>query len=128
MKNRFPRLEILQSLYNLTEDVADTRFITNRPEAVGEQVDKYLTIRISQPIVSRGDTYMTSTAQITVFARDIQGVGENTYLLEEMQSKVMQLFPITTELYRGKRPILLPAGADGAGFHALIIQFNLLIF
>lgn len=132
----YPRMEVLQSLYELTADITPNRFITTRPNAVGEQMDEFLLIRLPQRITEPGDTYQLTTGQIAVFARDIQGTDgkgntisglENSPMLELMQDAVCSLFPIRSNLYLATRPILLPGGSDGAGFHSLIIQFSIRI-
>lgn len=129
-------MEVLQSLYELTADITPNRFITTRPNAVGEQMEEFMLIRMPQRITQPGDTYQLTTGQIAVFARDIQtkdsngrvisGI-ENSLMLELMQEAVCNIFPIRTDLYLATRPILLPGGSDGAGFHSLIIQFNIRI-
>lgn len=126
-KTLYPRMKVLQSLYELTADITPNRFITARPNAVGEQMDEFLLIRLPQRITEPGDTYQLTTGQITVFARDIQGGLENSLALEQLQESVCSLFPIRSDLYLATRPILLPGGSDGAGFHSLIIQFNIRI-
>lgn len=123
----FPRMDVLQSLYELTADITPNRFITTRPSAVGEQMDEFLLLRLPQRITQPGDTYQLTTGQIAVFARDIQGGLENSFMLELMQDAVCSLFPIRSDLYLATRPVLLPGGSDGAGFHSLIIQFNIRI-
>lgn len=136
-KTAYPRLEVLQSLCELTTSVSENRFISTRPNAVGEQMQDFLLIRLPQTIYDRGDTYQSTKGQIVVFARDVEGTDsqgnaigsmENTFLLEKMQSAVLDLFPLVTDRYHAKEPLLLPGGADGAGFHSLIIQFNITIF
>lgn len=124
---RYPRMEVLQSLHELTAGITPNRFITTRPNAVGEQMEEFLLIRLPQRITQPGDTYQLTTGQIAVFARDIQGGLENSLMLELMQDAVCNIFPIRTDLYLATRPILLPGGSDGAGFHSLIIQFNIRI-
>lgn len=126
-KIAFPRMEVLQSLYELTADITPNRFITTRPNAVGEQMGEFLLIRLPQRITQPGDTYQLATGQIAVFVRDIQGGLENTFMLESMQAAICSLFPIRANLYLASRPILFPGGSDGAGFHSLIIQFNIRI-
>lgn len=126
-KTLYPRMEVLQSLYELTADITPNRFITTRPNAVGEQMEEFLLIRLPQRITQPGDTYQLTTGQIAVFARDIQSGLENSFMLELMQDAVCALFPIRADLYLATRPILLPGGSDGAGFHSLIIQFNIRI-
>lgn len=127
-KIHFPRMQVLQSLYDLTAGITPNRFITTRPPAAGEQMKEFLLIRLPQRILDRGDTYQSATGQIAMFARDIQGGLENTFALEKLQTQVMELFPIVTDRYHAKMPMLLPGGTDGAGFHSLIIQFNITIF
>lgn len=126
-KTLYPRMEVLQSLHELTADITPNRFITTRPTAVGEQMDEFLLIRLPQRITEPGDTYQLTTGQIVVFARDIQGGLENSLMLELMQDAVCSLFPIRSDLYLATRPTLLPGGSDGAGFHSLIIQFSIRI-
>lgn len=126
-KTLYPRMEVLQSLYELTADITPNRFISTRPNAVGEQMEEFLLIRLPQRITQPGDTYQLTTGQIAIFVRDIQGGLENSFMLELMQDAVCSLFPIRTDLYLATRPMLLPGGSDGAGFHSLIIQFNIRI-
>ncbi len=130
-KIQFPRMKVLQSLYDLTATITPNRFITTRPNAVGKQMQEFLTIRFSQPIDPWGDACQFSTMQISVFARDVQGGLEDALNLERLQSAVMALFGkegvISTPLYTAWEPRLLPGGSDGAGFHSLIIQFQLQI-
>lgn len=127
----YPRMEVLQSLYELTADITPNRFITTRPNAVGEQMEEFLLIRISQSMDEWGNVCQFSTGQVAVFARDVQGGLENTLMLELMQSAVMGIFGkervINTLTYTAWEPRLLPGGSDGAGFHSLIIQFRLQI-
>lgn len=124
-------MEVLQSLYELTADITPNRFITTRPNAVGEQMEEFLLIRISQSMDEWGNVCQFSTGQVAVFARDVQGGLENTLMLELMQSAVMGIFGkervINTLTYTAWEPRLLPGGSDGAGFHSLIIQFRLQI-
>lgn len=135
-KYTFPRFEILRQLDALTADITPNRFITTRPNAVGEQMEEFLLIRLPQPMRDQGDTYQSTYGQINVFVRDIQtedsfGVTvsgiENTFRLEELQQAVIELFPIVSERFSAIDPILLNSGADGAGFHSLIIQFSITI-
>lgn len=126
-KTLYPRMEVLQSLYELTADITPNRFISTRPNAVGDHMEEFLLIRLPQRITQPGDTYQLTTGQIAIFVRDIQGGLENSSMLELMQDAVCSHFPINTDLYLATRPILLPGGSDGAGFHSLIIQFSIRI-
>ena len=123
----FPRMGVLQSLYEMTADITPSRFITSRPPATGEQMQEFMLIRLPQRITQPGDTFQLTTGQISVFVRDIQGGLENTVRLEELQEAITALFPLRTPLFIATRPKLLPGGSDGAGFHSLIVQFNIRI-
>lgn len=127
-KYSFPRLDILQSLYDLTADITPNRFVSTRPSAIDGEMNEFLLVRLPQQFYTPGDTYQFTTGQITIFARDIQGGLENTQLLEQMQSAVCAKFPIRTETFFASRPNLLYGGTDGAGFHSLIIQFNIRVY
>lgn len=132
----YPRMGVLQSLSELTAGITPNRFITTRPNAVGEQMEEFLLIRLPQRITQPGDTFQLTTGQFAAFARDIQtedsygrvisGI-ENSFMLELMQDAICNMFPIRTDLYLATQPIIFPGGSDGAGFHSLIIQFNIRI-
>ena len=126
-KIQFPRMEILQALYELTEPVTPCRFFTSRPPATPEPMHSFLLISLPGAIRDRGDTYQSTRGRITIFARDIQGI-ENATVLQQMQETIVNLFPIATARFHAKAPSLLPGGSDGAGFHSIIIQFNITIF
>lgn len=122
----FPRKEVLQSLYELTTDITANRFITSRPNATDKSMQEFLLISLNE-IRNTADTYQLTRGRLTVFVRDVQGGLENTFRLEELQEAITALFPISTPLYLATRPVLLSGGSDGAGFHSLIIQFNIRI-
>lgn len=126
-KIAYPRFDILRTFDELCAGICPNRFVTTRPNAVGEQMQEFLLLRLPQPMRDQGDTYQTTYGQIVVFVRDVQGM-ENTYRLEQLQSQVMDLFPICNDLFHAKRPLLLASSSDGAGFHSLTIQFNITIF
>ena len=128
-KISFPRMAVLQSLDQLTASITPNRFISSRPNAVGEQMKEFLLISLND-IKDSADTYQLSRGRISIFVRDIStsnGNVENTLRLEQLQNEVLNLFPIVTDTYHGKRPLLVAGGTDGAGFHYLIIQFNITI-
>lgn len=122
----YPRMEVLQSLYELTADITPNRFITTRPNAVGEQMDEFLLIGLDA-INDTADTYQLTRGKISVFARDIQGAIENTVALDRMLNNVCKLLPARTGLYLTSKPQPLASRADGAGFHYIIIKFNIRI-
>lgn len=127
-------MEVLQSLYELTADISENRFISKRPDAVGKGMEDFLLIRLPQPFYDRGDTWQSTTGQIIMFVRDIEGTDAdgnaisgmvNEFRLNQIQSAIMELFPIVQPRYSAIDPILLSGGPDGTGFYSLIIQFSI---
>lgn len=123
----YPRMKVLHTLYELTEEITPNRFITTRPVATSEEMEEFLLIRLPQRIDPTADTYQLTTGQIVIFVRNIQKELENTFRLEKLQEAITEMFPISTPLFLATHPVLLPGGSDGAGFHTLIIQFNIRI-
>ncbi len=123
----YPRMGILKILSDLTSEITPNRFVSSRPPAVGVHMKEFLLISLNR-IETPGDTYQLTSGQIAIFVRDVStenGSVENTFRLDELQQKVTSLFPIKTELFLATRPLLLPGGSDGAGFHSLIVKFNI---
>lgn len=120
-----PRLAILRRLSELTANVSAYRYVADRPTAVPEPMADFLILRLPQAMRQPGDTYSLTTGQVVLFARDLYGGLENTSRLEEMLRATTELFPIRDSLFLATRPVLLPGGTDGAGFHSVIIQFGI---
>ena len=89
-------------------------------------MQEFLLIALNN-IEDTADTYQLTRGKISIFVRDVQGGLENTFRLNQLQEAVTGLFPIRTDLYLATKPLLLAGGSDGAGFHTLIIQFNIRI-
>ena len=71
---RYPRMAVLQSLDELTADITPNRFITTRPNAVGEQMQEFLLISLNN-IEDTADTYQLTRGKISIFVRDVQGLS-----------------------------------------------------
>ena len=92
-------------------------------------MNEFLLVSLNN-IEDTADTYQLTRGKISIFVRDVNtdnGNVENTFRLEQLQEAVTGLFPIRTDLYLATKPLLLAGGSDGAGFHTLIIQFNIRI-
>lgn len=124
----YPRMEILRELDRITSGLSANRFISTRPPSVEDAMQDFLLIRLPFAIRDRGDTYQSTRGQIAVFVRDISGGLENTLRLDQLQQAVTDLFPVVTDLFHARMPILQPGDSDSAGFHSLIVQFNITIF
>ncbi len=126
---KFPRFDILKSLVGLTSAITPNCFPTTRSPATGKQMNEFLLVSLNN-IEDTADTYQLTRGKISIFVRDVNtdnGNVENTFRLEQLQEAVTGLFPIRTDLYLATKPLLLAGGSDGAGFHTLIIQFNIRI-
>lgn len=122
----FPRAEVLKGLYDALEDVADYRFVTNRPNVIDERIKSYLVIRMPNGIRDKGDTYQLCTVYITLFARTKKSGVEDTLTLDNMQNKVCSLIPLVHPRFTADRTIILGGGID-AGFNYLTIQLTVTI-
>lgn len=122
----FPRLEVLQGLFEALEKVSSTRFITSRPSVIGEQIDDFVVIRNSTGIRDRGDTYQTAKVMIHLFVRDRPGEIENAWRLQQMQDALCSLCPLKHPRFTADDPNYISSGAD-SGFHYVIYQLSLTI-
>ena len=125
----FPRLTVLQGIYEDLAPICATRFITSRPASVPERVKEYVVIRNATGMRDRGDTYQSAKILLHVFVRDRDsesGKIENTYRLEQLQSQICDLFPVRHPRFTASNPNIIGGGED-AGFHYLIIQLSIIV-
>lgn len=125
-RTRFNRKVILKKLTEIFADVSQNVYVTNRPAAVEDAMKDFIVVSIPSAIYDR-HAYQDTYCRIEVFARNRRHGIEATDVLEEMQQKVVDKFPLSNEIFSGTSPRLLPGGDDGLGFHCLIIQAKMII-
>ncbi len=121
---------ILQALYAAVKDVAEARYVTERPSATSEPTDTFCVVAAPVRIYNHlayGDT----TCRISLYAKDIvstnRGGTENGNALGEMLERVYGILPIVTENYTFTFQTMVDEGSDGVGFHVWSVLLKLTI-
>lgn len=121
---------ILQALYAAVKDVAEARYVTERPSATSEPTDTFCVVAAPVRIYNHlayGDTICT----ISLYAKDIvstnRGGTENGNALGEMLERVYGILPIVTENYTFTFQTMVDEGSDGVGFHVWKVLLKLTI-
>lgn len=122
--------KILQALYAAVADVAESRYVTERPEATSSPTDNFVVVAAPVRIydhLAYGDTI----CRISLYAKDIlttnRGSHENGAMLGEMLDRVYAILPIVTENYTFTLRNTIDEGSDGLGFHVWHVFLNLTI-
>lgn len=121
---------ILQALYAAVKDVAEARYVTERPNATSQPTDTFCVVAAPVRIYNHlayGDT----TCRISLYARDIvstnRGSQENGNALGAMLERVYAVIPIVTDNYTFTLQTVVDGGSDGVGFHVWHVMLNLMI-
>lgn len=120
MSVRFDRMGILKELSELMAGVSGNVFVSDRPNAVAEQMGDFVVVALTGAMNDR-TAYGDSHIRIDVFAKDRSGGIEATDKLEEMQRNVLGMFPMVNGRFTTYKPRLIAGGDDGLGFHYLMI-------
>ncbi len=121
---------ILQVLYAAVKDVAEARYVTERPSATSQPTDTFCVVAAPVRIYNHlayGDT----TCKISLYARDIvstnRGSQENGDALGAMLERVYAILPIVNENYTFTLQAIVDGGSDDIGFHVWHVLLNLTI-
>lgn len=121
---------ILQVLYAAVKDVAEARYVTERPNATSQPTDTFCVVAAPVRIYNHlayGDT----TCRISLYAKDIvstnRGSQENGNALGAMLERVYAILPIVNDNYTFTLQTIVDEGSDGIGFHVWSILLNLTI-
>lgn len=121
---------ILQALYAAVKDVAEARYVTERPNATSVPKDTFCVVAAPVRIYNHlayGDT----TCRISLYARDIVstnlGSTENGNALGAMLERVYAILPIVNDNYTFTLQTVVDEGSDGLGFHVWSVMLNLTI-
>lgn len=121
---------ILQVLYAAVKDVAEARYVTERPNATSQPTDTFCVVAAPVRIYNHlayGDT----TCRISLYAKDIvstnRGSQENGNALGAMLERVYAILPIVNDNYTFTLQTIVDEGSDGVGFHVWSILLNLTI-
>lgn len=126
MANRYNRQEVLMMLTDMAKSVCDNVFVSTRPQSK-QPYNEFLVVRVGN-IDPYAQTHNIATVQINCFAKDRDGGVEAADRIETLIDGVTSLLPFDNErMSCNENPIILPSVSDGMGYHAVIIQFKLII-
>ena len=122
--------KILQALYAAVKDVAEARYVTERPSATSQPTDTFVVVAAPVRIYNHL-AYGGTTCRISLYARDIvsttRGSQENGNALGDMLDRVYVILPIVTDNYTFTLQTIVDDGSDGIGFHVWHVMLNLMI-
>lgn len=122
--------KILQVLYAAVKDVADARYVSERPNATSTPTDTFCVV--SAPVrIYNHLAYGDTTCRISLYAKDIVstnlGSQENGDALGAMLERVYAILPIVSENYTFTLRTIVDEGSDGIGFHVWHVMLHLMI-
>lgn len=113
-------------LTDMAKSVCDNVFVSTRPQSK-QPYNEFLVVRVGN-IDPYAQTHNIATVQINCFAKDRDGGVEAADRIETLIDGVTSLLPFDNErMSCNENPIILPSVSDGMGYHAVIIQFKLII-
>lgn len=121
--------ETLEMLDSAVSGLGIRVFPTSRPKSVPEGMDEFAVVSLPVSVINMThgtrDAYglTSSTCRVEIFVRDKKLV-ENVKKLDDLTSAVIDLFPISRNGIVASRPSVVMGGADGYGFHVVVIQAN----
>ena len=117
--------ETLEMLDSAVSGLGIRVFPTSRPKSVPGGMDEFAVVSLPVSVINMThgtrDAYglTSSTCRVEIFVRDKKLV-ENVKKLD-----VIDLFPISRNGIVASRPSVVMGGADGYGFHVVVIQANI---
>lgn len=101
-------------------------YTSGRPRTTPEVVTEFVVCSLPVKQIDR-DAYAETICRFTIFVKNIGGV-ENYTRIAELQELLMNKIPYKNDVCLIWKPIIIQGGEDEAGFNALHIQCNLIIF
>jgi hypothetical protein len=134
MANRYKRKEILEALYTMMLDVVPEVYTTDRP-AVKDSSSQWAIVSLPYGINAESSVHNYAFARIQLFYKDRENGIENVASGEELVDKTLEA--MGEQLVEGgrygdfmtcnKEPRVIYFKSDHMGYHAIAIQFELII-
>lgn len=126
MANIYNRQNVLETLVEMAKSVCDEVYVSTRPQSKKTGTD-FIVVRLNT-INPYADTHNIAIAQINCFTKDRDGGVEAADRLESMIDGVTSMIPFDNSVMScNENPSILPSVSDGMGYHAVIIQFKIII-
>lgn len=128
--------EILRSMYDAVEGIADKVYLQDRPKSTDDRINSYIVVELPSGLasgvidagVSDYDDY-TSTCRFTLFVRNRTRAGNiNEIDINSVDAKMKSLlgvFPIADGNVQITTPTIVLSGDDESGFHYIFVQARL---
>jgi hypothetical protein len=134
MANRYKRKEILEALFTMMQGVVDEVYTTNRPTTKDPTQD-WAVVKLPYGINAESSITNNAYAQIQLFYKDrqngIESVNGGEVLIDDTIAAIKE------QLVEGgtyghlmtcnEEPRLMSFKSDFMGYHAVVIQFKLII-
>lgn len=117
--------DLLLAMNTAFAGVSSNIFVTSRPKSSDKMQDFAVISAPAKLFNNLG--YGSTICRISLYAKDIQGLYENTPKLDSMQNAVYAALPISNAHYSITNPTPIDGGSDGLGFHVWHIQMDVLI-
>lgn len=134
MANRYKRKEILEALYTMMLDIVPEVYTTDRP-VVKDTSEQWAVVGLPYGINAESSIHNYAHARIQLFYKDNNNGIENVNSGEELVDKTIAA--INEQLVEGgrygdfitcnKEPRVVYFKSDHMGYHAIAIQFELII-
>lgn len=128
--------DILRSMYDAVDGIADKTYLQDRPKAVSDSLDSYIVVEIpsglSSGVIDAGvsdyDDYV-STCRFTLFVRNRTRAGNINEIdvakVDSMMKSILGIFPVSDGKVQITTPSIVLSGDDESGFHYVFIQARL---
>jgi hypothetical protein len=128
--------EILKSMYDAVEGIADKTYLQDRPKATDDRINSYIVVELpsnlSSGVIDAGvsdyDDY-TSTCRFTLFVRNRTRAGNINEIdinkVDALMTSLLNIFPVADGHVQITSPSVVLSGDDESGFHYIFIQARL---
>lgn len=118
--------KLLKTLYDRVDGIGERTFTSDRPKAVPDKMERFVVVELPVRLSDR-HAYGETTARVRLYVRDKPSGVEDVEKAAEMQREVFRLFPWHADGYQFGKPVTIPMGSDGNGFHIYAMQINVII-
>lgn len=128
--------DILRSMYDAVDGIADMTYLQDRPKAVSDRISSYILVELPSSMSSRVieaevgnyDDYVT-TCRFTLFVRNRTRAGNiNEIDINSVDTKlkaILGIFPVVDNKVQITNPTIVLSGDDESNFHYVFIQATL---
>ena len=128
--------DILQSMYNAVDGIADAVYLQDRPKSVSSSLSSYIVVELvtglASGVIDTGNSAYndyTSVCRFTLFVRNRMRAGNMNEIdivtVDKLIKDILGVFPIADKEVQITNPSVILSGDDESGFHYVFIQARL---